>query len=559
MAKLHSINIRNFRGFSEFYYQFAGANFIALIGRGDSGKTTILEAISFVLSPNWTIPLCDTDFHNCNISEPIEITATVYDLPKELIKESKFGLHLETINPKTYEIIPRDNIDDLVDAIGGLTIKLTIDNTLEPIWHVINPVDKELISISASDRARLNVFMIADSIDRHFSLSKGSPLFSLVRQAQGNSLNNTSAFLTALRSTQQAMDTTALVDLGEAKNLLVKKAENLGVNLNELTTNFDFRDIVAKDGKISLHSGNLPLRLKGKGTRRLVSAAIQLSLVNDQGIILIDEIEQGLEPDRTQAFVRELKAHTNAQIFITTHSRDAVVELDAHEIYRTLGTELYKFNEEHQGTIRRNPEALFARKVIVCEGATEVGIIRALDKYLTDNYSKGLSYYGVRYADGNGTQFVKYCNSFLDAGYSVCVFCDNDDSGVNEAKGDLKTRGAEIIDCNESYCIEQQLFADLPWNAVQAMIAYAKENSYDKVVANLKQIKNDFTEDLLDIDSAEIRTILGKASIKKNKSWYKTVTHGEKLGEILMSYYNLDVKDGYIYNEISRLIKWISR
>ena len=88
MAKLHSINIRNFRGFSEFYYQFAGANFIALIGRGDSGKTTILEAISFVLSPNWTIPLCDTDFHNCNISEPIEITATVYDLPKELIKES---------------------------------------------------------------------------------------------------------------------------------------------------------------------------------------------------------------------------------------------------------------------------------------------------------------------------------------------------------------------------------------------------------------------------------------------------------------------------------------
>lgn len=559
MAKLHSINIRNFRGFSEFYYQFAGANFIALIGRGDSGKTTILEAISFVLSPNWTIPLCDTDFHNCNISEPIEITATVYDLPKELIKESKFGLHLETINPKTYEIIPRDNIDDLVDAIGGLTIKLTIDNTLEPIWHVINPVDKELISISASDRARLNVFMIADSIDRHFSLSKGSPLFSLVRQAQGNSLNNTSAFLTALRSTQQAMDTTALVDLGEAKNLLVKKAENLGVNLNELTTNFDFRDIVAKDGKISLHSGNLPLRLKGKGTRRLVSAAIQLSLVNDQGIILIDEIEQGLEPDRTQAFVRELKAHTNAQIFITTHSRDAVVELDAHEIYRTLGTELYKFNEEHQGTIRCNPEALFARKVIVCEGATEVGIIRALDKYLTDNYSKGLSYYGVRYADGKGTQFVKYCNSFLDAGYSVCVFCDNDDSGVNKSKKFLKARGAEIIDCEESYCIEQQLFAELPWEAVQSMVEYAKENNYDRVIKNLQYIDNGFDEEQLTNDTLENRSLLGEASIVEGKAWYKTVTHGEMIGEILMLHYNPTQRDGHIYNEIYRLIEWISR
>lgn len=561
MAKLHSIRIKNFRGFSDFSYKFAGTKFITLIGRGDSGKTTILDAISLVLSPSWTVSLCDTDFHNCNVDTPIEITATVYDLPKELLRESKYGLHLEAINSETYDIIPRDNIDDLAEAISGLTIRLIVDNALEPMWYVVNPVDNELINISASDRSRLNVFMIADSIDRHFSFSKGSPLFSLVRQAQGEYQNNTSLFLEALRTAQQSMDNTTLVELGDAKDLITQKASCMGVNLDALTTNFDFRDVVIKDGRISLHNNNIPLRLKGKGTKRLISAAIQLSLVNDQGIILIDELEQGLEPDRVQAFVRDLRTHHDAQIFITTHSRDAVVELNADEIYRTLpsGTGLYRFNEEHQGTIRTNPEALFARKVIVCEGATEVGIIRALDKYLTNKDGKGLSYYGVRYADGKGSQFVKYCTSFLDAAYSVCVFCDNDDIGVNGAKDDLKTRGAEIIDCNESHCIEQQLFADLPWEAVQTMIAYAKENGFDRVVANLKHVKEDYIEDLLNVDSAEIRTILGKASVRKNKPWYKTVTHGEELGEILMSYYNPDAKDCHIYNEISRLIEWISR
>ena len=561
MAKLHSIRIKNFRGFSDFSYKFAGTKFITLIGRGDSDKTTILDAISLVLSPSWTVSLCDTDFHNCNVDTPIEITATVYDLPKELLRESKYGLHLEAINSETYDIIPRDNIDDLAEAISGLTIRLIVDNALEPMWYVVNPVDNALINISASDRSRLNVFMIADSIDRHFSFSKGSPLFSLVRQAQGEYQNNTSLFLEALRTAQQSMDNTTLVELGDAKDLITQKASCMGVNLDALTTNFDFRDVVIKDGRISLHNNNIPLRLKGKGTKRLISAAIQLSLVNDQGIILIDELEQGLEPDRVQAFVRDLRTHHDAQIFITTHSRDAVVELNADEIYRTLpsGTGLYRFNEEHQGTIRTNPEALFARKVIVCEGATEVGIIRALDKYLTDNYSKGLSYYGVRYADGKGTQFVKYCNSFLDAGYSVCVFCDNDDSGVNKSKKFLKARGAEIIDCEESYCIEQQLFAELPWEAVQSMVEYAKENNYDRVIKNLQYIDNGFDEEQLTNDTPENRSLLGEASIVEGKAWYKTVTHGEMIGEILMLHYNPTQRDSHIYNEIYRLIEWISR
>ena len=76
MAKLHSITIKNFRGIKYFEHKFYSDKFICLIGKGDSGKSTILEAISYVLSPNWNITFYDSDFYNCNTNDSIVIEAT---------------------------------------------------------------------------------------------------------------------------------------------------------------------------------------------------------------------------------------------------------------------------------------------------------------------------------------------------------------------------------------------------------------------------------------------------------------------------------------------------
>lgn len=89
MAKIHTLKINNFRGIDSFEQVFGLNDFVCIIGRGDSGKSTILEAISYVLNPNWNLTIKDTDFHNCNVSTPIEIEVSLYDLPKKLIQESK--------------------------------------------------------------------------------------------------------------------------------------------------------------------------------------------------------------------------------------------------------------------------------------------------------------------------------------------------------------------------------------------------------------------------------------------------------------------------------------
>ena len=94
MSHIKDITIQNYRGIKNLYQDFGDEKFIVLIGRGDSGKSTILSAIHAVLSPSWNLTFTDLDFHNQDTNTPIIIEATITELPKEFLKESKYGLYL---------------------------------------------------------------------------------------------------------------------------------------------------------------------------------------------------------------------------------------------------------------------------------------------------------------------------------------------------------------------------------------------------------------------------------------------------------------------------------
>ena len=84
MSKIYSLKIKHFRGISDFEHTFGDQSCVVLIGRGDSGKTTILKAISAVLSPVWNTTFTDLDFTNRDTSIPILIEAVILDAPEEL-------------------------------------------------------------------------------------------------------------------------------------------------------------------------------------------------------------------------------------------------------------------------------------------------------------------------------------------------------------------------------------------------------------------------------------------------------------------------------------------
>ena len=555
MAKIHELKIKNFRGIRNFSNTFSAADFVCLIGRGDSGKSTILDAISYVLSSSWNLTFFDSDFYNCDTDTPIEIETTLIDLPENLILENKYGLHIRGLDKSTNEI--KDDLED--DHEKALTIKLEIKKDLEPKWYVINTRQDSPISISAYDRAKLNVFIISDYIDRHFSWSKGNPLYSFLKQQQdsvdseGNNIT-----IEALREAKTKIDNDSFEQFKEITSTVKSKAAELGIDISNTSTTIDFKDILVKDGRVCLHDGKIPFRLKGKGSKRLISIAIQTALADIGGIILIDEIEQGLEPDRVQHLVNILKRNNSGQIFMTTHSRDVIVELKTSDIFimKKEASNLIAIKNSLQGCIRKNPEAFFANRIIVCEGATEIGVCRALNLFRTQKKKKNASFLGVRFADGTGSNIIDYSEGFKKSGFEVCLFCDSDDNGINNKKVELKNDGIEIFDCEQGNAIENQVFKDLPWDAIRELISYEEKKSLEKTVKD--GVDSRYTKSLTtnwqETDSATKREALGKTA--KDMGWFKRIDHGECLGTVICKYID-KIENKTLGKQIKKLSDWI--
>jgi AAA15 family ATPase/GTPase len=51
MAKIHTLKIENFRGIKNSEFKFIDSDFICIVGKGDSGKTSIMRP--FVNTTNY--------------------------------------------------------------------------------------------------------------------------------------------------------------------------------------------------------------------------------------------------------------------------------------------------------------------------------------------------------------------------------------------------------------------------------------------------------------------------------------------------------------------------
>lgn len=557
MARIHEIKIENFRGIKSFTENI-NKDFICLLGRGDSGKTTILDAIYYVLSPSYYLSIYDSDFYNGDTNIPIVIEVSLTDIPEHFINEEKYGLYIRGLD-SAGEI--QDELQHEHEKV--LTIRLLIENNLEPQWFIVNN-RQEPTRISGRDRSRLNVFMVSDYIDRHFSWTKGSPLYSILRENQPLGDRKNDVIIDALREAKEKIDNSTFEHFDDVTDQIKKIASDLGVDLSKAKTTVDFRDVSIRDGRVCLHDEDVPLRLKGKGTKRLISMAIQTILVERGGIVLIDEIEQGLEPDRVKHLVRSLKKENAGQIFMTTHSSEVITELDADDLVIinndngavTISTP----NQNFQDIIRACPEAGYARKVIVCEGKTEIGICRSLETYRKTQGKECMSVKGCVYVRGGGHSFTERAKKLKELGLEACVFCDSDDSALNPTKEDLKTAGIKIFDCNDGIAIEQQVFLDLPWDAIKTLLDYVIK--YKKITeTQLKEsVKSkyhgDFPDDFKNTDTPQMRAAIAGASLVRDKEWFKRIDHGEYLGKIIFNHIN-DMVDKKTKNQMESLSAWI--
>ncbi|MBW2741666.1 MAG: AAA family ATPase [Deltaproteobacteria bacterium] len=244
MAKIIHLDIKNYRGIRHLPLEFkTDQNLICLIGRGDSGKTTILNAISSALSPSWNLNFYDTDFYNCDHSGNIEIIISLIDIPEKFLSENKFGLYVRGLNTQNNKIIDDVTLEQLnEDLIPVLTIKLTVDSSLEPQWVVTNTREQEDKPISGADRAHLNCYMISDCVDKHFSWNKGNPLYALLKATNSDEASdNNNIVIQYLREAKEEIDKNDFENLDNATTLIKSQAAELGLDISKASTTYNIR------------------------------------------------------------------------------------------------------------------------------------------------------------------------------------------------------------------------------------------------------------------------------------------------------------------------------
>jgi hypothetical protein len=301
---------------------------------------------------------------------------------------------------------------------------------------------------------------------------------------------------------------------------------------------------------------------------------MQMKLHGGKNISLIDELEIGLEPHRIRGLIYKLK-NSNQQIFATTHSPVVIRELKVsdNELYvckrdmeGTVRLESLAVVPEIQGQVRANAEAFLGSKIVACEGPTEVGCLRAYDVYRFDENNPPVWSLATSYLNCCGASSIKpVCEKLLVLGYHTAVLCDNDAPTQITASDiqNLKNAGAHISQWDNNNSTEHQLFTDLPWQSIPALLQVICNShdtlEYATVIDSI--VREPRIQPLsLGTDPASwpenniLRRVMG--DLANNRKWIKRIDYAEKVFTFALPHLS---DSSVIKSQLAALFSWIQR
>lgn len=547
---IRHVSIRNYRGIRQLDWA-PTSRFALLIGSGDSCKTSILEAVALALSPRWGHSFADSDFYDCSVDETISIEVTVSHLDPELIRESTFGLFMRGIDASG--AIHDDPADDHDVA---LTIRFTVDETLEPAWTVVKNALEDGKPISAANRARAPALLLSDA-QQHLRWTQGSALAHLTAGGDVSTVRRV-----AHRAARSAVFDSPDAELSAAAESAAAHARQAGAS--KFAAPRPGLDPAGLRGAgLILHDGAVPAHQLGRGSQRLTGLALQMALADSSSCVLADEIEAGLEPHRLAAVLARLRTHSASgagQAILTTHSPVAVAAVDITEVcvVRRSDDGLVAVQEVPRGlddardlpqrTARSIPSALLGRRVVLCEGKTEVGLLSALAEVWDYTSDHPISLHGSVFAIGGGPDTPRRAHLLASLGYPVAVLADDDlqageRKAFHDAVVDAAQVGVQVHLWPEGDAVEHQLFANVPF--AQTLVDLYLSESGDPettavsvraaLAARLEVEENLMSETSIvawaaQLDRPVAELLRPLADVACKKKWFKNETMGRCVG-----------------------------
>jgi putative ATP-dependent endonuclease of the OLD family len=323
MSVIKKIEVANFRCLKQFSWQpSAGIN--CLIGPGDSGKSSILDAIDHCLGARRNLQITDTDFHNLNVTNPISIAITLGELEDALKNVEAYGLYLRGFDSTTGDLTeePKSGLETV------LTLAMTVAGDLEPQWGLVSEraaAQGQSRNLNWADRQRIAPTRLGAFSENNLSWRRGS----ILNRVSEERADASTALVAAARDMRTAFGDQAKDQLSETLQIVAETAKELGIPVGtEVKAMLDAHSVSTSGGTIALHDEHgVPLKGLGLGSARLLIAGLQRRASAHSSMILIDELEYGLEPHRIIGLINALGAKEKEpplQAFITTHSPVAV-------------------------------------------------------------------------------------------------------------------------------------------------------------------------------------------------------------------------------------------
>lgn len=167
MARIRLLQVRHFRGLRSLeWYPSAGLN--CLIGPGDSGKSSMLDAIDLCLGARRNVQFTDSDFFELRTEESISISVTVGDLDDGLRNMDAYGQFLRGYDPDLGDVTDEPGHD----AETVLTLNLTVGSDLEPVWSLVSDraaAQNLSRNLAWADRVRLAPTRIGGAADQNLA------------------------------------------------------------------------------------------------------------------------------------------------------------------------------------------------------------------------------------------------------------------------------------------------------------------------------------------------------------------------------------------------------
>ena len=432
--------IKNYKIFKDIKIQL-NQDINIFVGENDSGKTTILEALSMVLTgkinggvimtrinPDWFNYEARSNYKTSLDTQSPSAPPTIvieayfgelsdgdiqfrnYEGTNNSLRENSIGVKLEIRFNDEYSDTYKQLLTE--KRVGDIPIelyKVEFRSFANPDYY-INSIAKRVAYIDATKKdygTVLNRF-VSNSISEYLTDEEKTNLRIAYR---GNRRDFTES--------------------EAVKNLNMKLQEDHNFKNKSMSLNLRENEIDSWKNEMSLSLDEIPFENAGFGTQNMLKSEMFLQQNSDVDIVIIEEPENNLSFTNMSVLISKLAENSNKQLFISTHSSFVANRLGLNHLHLVSNKESKPFNELSKSTYEyflklpgyNTLRLLLANSIILVEGpADELIIQRAYE----DVNGKLPIQDGVDVMSVGGIAFMRYCELANLINKSIIIVTDND-------------------------------------------------------------------------------------------------------------------------------------